>query len=354
MTGSAERPLRVLVTGSGGPSGIAVLRSVASERITTLAADMDPFAAGLYTVPAERRVILSPGSSPAFAEATLEVCRRLRVDALIPTVDDELLPLARLRATFAREGIALVLARESTLLVCLDKWRLHQLCRASVRVPECRLADEHLDPWAPTLPAIVKPRSGSGSRGVRLLERREELARLPRDGTLLVQEYLPGPEWSIDVLADSRGAVRAAVPRARLKVDSGVAIAGRTLHDDRLEAFGRTVARVIGLTTVGNVQVKAAADGTPALLEVNPRFPGTMPLTVAAGIDMPLLALADALGEPPGHERLEFRDIAMVRYLEQRIVALADFAGADPSAAPDGPRALGAPARGAVPVGGAS
>ncbi len=231
---------------------------------------MDPYAAGLYMVPAEHRVILLPGSHTAFAEATLEVCRRLRVDALIPTVDDELLPLARMRATFARDGIVLVLARESTLQACLDKWELHQRCRASVRVPGCRLADEHLDPSAPTLPAIVKPRSGSGSRGVRLVAHRDELARLPRDGTLLVQEYLPGPEWSIDVLADSGGAVLAAVPRARLKIDSGVAIAGRTLHDGRLESFGRTVARVIGLTTVA----KRAGQGRGRR---QPRAPGGQP-----------------------------------------------------------------------------
>jgi carbamoyl-phosphate synthase large subunit len=277
-------------------------------------------------VPAARRVLVPAGDSPGFAETLLRICLHVGADVLVPTVDDELLPLARLRASFAREGVTLLLARASTLEMCLDKWALHKNCRGSVRVPNCWLADERLDPREMALPAIVKPRRGSGSRGVRLLERRAQVAGLPRDGTLLVQEYLPGPEWSIDVLAGQDGSVRAVVPRARLRVDSGVAIAGRTLHDEGLEAFGRTVARVIGLTTVANVQVKGAADGRPALLEVNPRFPGTMPLTIAAGIDMPSLALADALAEQPTPEVLEFADVAMVRYLEQRLVPVADLA----------------------------
>jgi hypothetical protein len=70
---------------------------------------------------------------------------------------------------------------------------------------------------------IVKPRAGSGSRGIRLIERRAELEALERDGTLLVQEHLPGPEYSLDVLARADGHVAAVVPRERLKVDSGIA-----------------------------------------------------------------------------------------------------------------------------------
>ena len=111
-----------------------------------------------------------------------------------------------------------------------------------------------------------------------------------------MQEHLPGPEYSLDVLARADGHVAAVVPRERMKVDSGIAVTGRTLHDEALEEFGREVAAAIGLTRVANVQVKGAAGGEPALLEVNARFPGTMPLTVASGVDMPGLAIGEALG----------------------------------------------------------
>jgi carbamoyl-phosphate synthase large subunit len=195
-----------------------------------------------------------------------------------------------------------------------------------VRVPATWLVDEDFDAAAVALPAIVKPRSGSGSRGIALLQRRAELEALARDGTLLVQEHLPGPEHSLDVLARTDGHVAAVVPRERLKVDSGIAVTGRTKHDERLDTFAREVARLIGLTTVANVQVKAAADGEPALLEVNPRFPGTMPLTVHSGVDMPRLAIGEALGEPIPDGPLPFRDIAMVRYFQERFFAFDDIA----------------------------
>jgi carbamoyl-phosphate synthase large subunit len=116
------------------------------------------------------------------------------------------------------------------------------------------------------------------------------------------------------------------VPRERLKVDSGIAVTGRTLHDEALERFARDVAGLIGLTTVANVQVKGDAAGEPALLEVNARFPGTMPLTIAAGVDMPRLAIGEATGTPIPDGPLPFEDIAMVRFFQERFFGFGDIA----------------------------
>ncbi len=316
-------PKRVLVTGAGGPSGISILRAMEGEPVEMLAADIDPYAAGLYLVGPDRRFLLPRGDDPRFASDLVARCMREGIDVVVPTVDTELLPLARRRPEF---DATLVLASEQTLAVCLDKWELAQRCAGRVRVPWTVVVDGAFDPGATELPAIVKPRSGSGSRGIRLVSKRPELDALERDGTLLVQEHLPGPEHSLDVLARGDGHVAAVVPRERLKVDSGIAVTGRTLHDDALDAFAREVAAAIGLTTVANVQVKEDAEGEPALLEVNPRFPGTMPLTIASGVDMPKLAIGEALGTPIPDGPLEFEDLAMVRFFQERFFAFDDIA----------------------------
>ena len=59
----------------------------------------------------------------------------------------------------------------------------------------------------------------------------------------------------------------------------------------------------------------ATTHGQPALLEVNPRAPGSLPLTVASGVDMPRLAL-DALRGARLPEHAEFCEKAMVRFLD--------------------------------------
>jgi carbamoyl-phosphate synthase large subunit len=127
--------------------------------------------------------------------------------------------------------------------------------------------------------------------------------------------------------------VGAVVPRLRLRIDSGIAVAARTIDDPALIELGRDVVRTIGLGWVANVQVRADRKGRPRLLEVNPRFPGSMPLTIEAGVDMPRVCLAMALGSPmPSIGR--FREVAMVRYLDDRFLDVAELATVPRAARP--------------------
>ena len=318
------RSVRVLVTGAGGPAAISVMKSLrADASVSLIAADMDPWAAGLYLVPPEARTLVPAGLDAGFADATLARCVQMGAEVLIPTCDAELRPLGRARAEFARAGVELLLAPDQALDVCLDKLALAERCASHVPVPRTERLDKVADPDSWTYPVIVKPRTGSGSRGICLAASSQELARIDATPDLLVQEYLPGAEYSIDVLADCSGRVVASVPRVRERVDSGVSVAGRTLHDSELEGLGAAVTAATGLTYVANVQFRRDAAGRPALLEVNPRFPGAMPLTVASGVDMPLMAL-DSLRGRPLPDRAGFRDVAMVRYLDERFVELGD------------------------------
>src|SRR6202012_4073527 len=119
--------------------------------------------------------------------------------------------------------------------------------------------------------------------------------------------------YSGHVLADTNGHVIASVPRIRARVDSGESVGGRTVHDPEVEYFGRAGARATRAIFLANVQCKRARDGCPALLEVNPRMPGTLGLTIAAGVDMPRLALDALFGQRlPAH--LDFRELAVVRF----------------------------------------
>ncbi|MFE5310239.1 ATP-grasp domain-containing protein [Isoptericola sp. NPDC056573] len=316
---------RVLVTGAGGPAGVAVIRSLlARGDVEVYAADMDRWASGIYLVPDGRRRLVPPGLADDFVERVALLCAEDGIEVLFPTVDVELPRLAAARDRLARAGTTLASPSLATLETALDKLALARACAGHVRVPRTELLGESGADQGWDFPVIVKPRRGAGSRGVRLVTDQAELEAVRGTEDLLVQELLPGDEYSVDVLADASGHVVAAVPRARLRVDSGVSVAGVTLHDDALVATAAEVARVIGLTTVANVQLKRDRDGVPALLEVNPRFPGAMPLTIAAGVDMPSLTLDAVLGrEVPRH--VDFRELANVRFLEDRFLPVGEI-----------------------------
>jgi carbamoyl-phosphate synthase large subunit len=316
--------VRVLVTGAGGPAAIAAMKSLqADPGVELLAADMDPWAAGLYLVPPEARTLIPAGADPDFTDTLLARCLALGVDVVLPTVDAELRPLARAREAYAAAGLALLLAPGAALEVILDKLALVRHCAGIVRVPRTEPFGALLDPAEWSYPVVVKPRTGSGSRGLVVVGSAGELAALPRTPSLIVQDFLPGEEYSVDVLADAGGHVIASVPRLRARVDSGVSVGGRTVHDPEVEWFGRAVAEATGITYVANVQCKRDRNGVPVLLEVNPRMPGTLGLTIASGVDMPRLALAALLGRPlPA--ALGFRERAVVRFLDECFIDPAD------------------------------
>jgi carbamoyl-phosphate synthase large subunit len=320
-----SRTTRVLVTGAGGPAGIAVIRSYLRDpAVDVLAADMDPYASGLYLVEAGRRFLVPAGDADDFVPEILRLCRFEGIDVVVPTVDSELLPLAVRRDELAAIDVRVAVTGAAALVRTLDKLELAEACAGTVATPRT----EELSPAAVadswSFPVIVKPRRGSGSRGVSVVGSVGELAGRADEPGMIVQEYLPGEEYSLDTLATVEGRVVAVVPRARLRVDSGVSVAGRTLHDPELDRLARGAFAALRLSLVANVQCRRDAHGRPKLLEVNPRFPGAMPLTVHSGVDMPRLCLDSVLGKPLP-DAVPHQDMLMVRFLDDRFLDPADL-----------------------------
>lgn len=315
---------RVLVTGAGGPAAIAVIRALQAAGVRVAAADADPTATGLFLVPAEHRHVIPLASDPRLTDEVLSACRRSRATVLLPTVDAELVPLARRSDEIRRAGVDPMLPTASALEAALDKATLATVPMPGVRIPATSVLDADAAARF-EYPAIVKPRHGSGSRGVVTVDGAEEARSLAESrGDLLIQELLPGSEYTVDVLVSRAGELLGAVPRERLRIDSGVAVAARVRKSPELEVAAGAVMRSLGLTGLCNVQFKESPSGEPSLLEVNPRPAGTLPLTIAAGVDMPLMALADALGEsvqPAPH----YEEVAMVRFLENVVIGIEEL-----------------------------
>ena len=309
--------MRILITGAGGPSAISVWKSLAGEHEVHMA-DMDPLATGLYLVPAERRLVIPRGDDPSLVPALHQACKARRVEVLVPTVDTELAPLAEARDSFESIGIALPISSVDCLRTCRDKQALLDKVKGSVPVPDYQPLTEAVAARVDSFPRFIKPRLGAGSRGVAKIDRRQDLDVLPKDGSLLLQEYLPGEEFSVDVYVRADGRVVGAVPRERMKTDSGIAVAARTRHIAELVDSAIKTAETIGVRYVANVQFKRAADGIFKLLEVNPRFPGTLPLTIAAGVDMPKLMVDEIAGRPMPDKLLPFKELMVVRYWTER------------------------------------
>jgi carbamoyl-phosphate synthase large subunit len=305
--------MRILITGAGGAAAISVWKSLGTEHELHMA-DMDPLAAGLYLVPADRRLIIPRGDDPQLITVLYEACKARRIDALLPTVDAELAPLAAACERFESIGVQLPISPVECLRICRDKQLLLDKVKGIVPTPDNQPLTQEVADRARFFPLLVKPRSGAGSRGVARIASREDLEALPKDGSFLLQEFLPGEEYSVDVYVRRDGRVVGAVPRERMKIDSGIAVASRTINLPEVIDSAVKTAETIGIRGTANVQFKRAADGIFKLLEVNPRFPGTLPLTIAAGIDMPKLMADELAGKPVPDGLMPFKELMVVRY----------------------------------------
>jgi carbamoyl-phosphate synthase large subunit len=315
----------IAVTGVGHPSAVSFLEAIAGPSIELYAADIDSYASGLYLVHPDNRWMLRRGAEPNFVDDVLERCIANKIDVLVPTVDSELLPLAKRRAEFEAQGTRLLLANANTLERALDKAKLVDSCKNVCGVPRTAIYDETTDLHEWPVPFFVKPRVGAGGRRAHRIDHIDHLAIIPRDGSVILQEFLPGREYSIDVLCTPAAEVLAVVPRACLKIDSGIAVTEMTICDERLAKTAADVARALGITYVANVQFRDDAEGTPRIMDLNARFSSTMPLTIAAGVNMPRIALDLVLGLPIPPDVGEFREIGMVRIWREHFVDIEEI-----------------------------
>jgi carbamoyl-phosphate synthase large subunit len=103
-------------------------------------------------------------------------------------------------------------APAAALDLILDKLSLARHCAGIVHVPRTEPFDAAIDPGTWSYPVVVKPRTGSGSRGIVTVGSAAALAALERSDELILQEFLPGEEYSIDVLADAHGDALGGLP----------------------------------------------------------------------------------------------------------------------------------------------
>lgn len=316
---------RILITGAGGPAAVSCWRSLASLNALVFMADADHRAAGLYLVPGGQRAIVPLGTSEDFTPTLLSLCDRWKINLLIPTVDVELAKTARAHADFESLGVRLLTSSAESLEICADKYTLLSHAKDVIPTPPTWSVNGSLKTASLSFPMIAKPKRGSGSRGVVTVNSQDDIARLPMDDSYILQRFLPGAEYSVDVLSTPEGESLAAVPRERLKIDSGIAVTSRTVKDRELMDHGKRIVSHLRLSYVSNVQFRRDSDGTPRLLEINPRMPGTMPLTVASGINMPLLAVRMGLGLTHEPVPSDFSEIAMVRTWQDHPITVTEL-----------------------------
>jgi carbamoyl-phosphate synthase large subunit len=267
---------------------------------------------------ADRAFKVPLSNEPGYVAALEQICREEAIGLLVPTIDDELEIIGAARGRFEAAGTRVAVSPAITAAICNDKERTCSFLRArGIAAAASWLPGALPDPMI--FPAFVKPRGGRGSIGAFAVRTARELDFfLDYVEDPVIQEYLHGPEFTIDMLCDA-GRPLAVVPRERVVIRAGVMDRGRTVQEPGLIDLAVHCAAVLEFHGAVNIQCRIGRDGRPAVFEINPRFSGGIPLTIAAGADFPGMLLALASGRVVPSRIGDFQDGLWMTSYEQGI-----------------------------------
>jgi len=261
-----------------------------------IAIDVDPLAPALQR--ADRQYIVPPLHSPAYIRQLAEICRREQVNLVFPLIDPDIPVLAEHRAILESGGARLAVVPSAAVDIAADKWQTARFLEGlGVPTPRTWLP-EAVDLARTDFPLFIKPRRGSAGKDSHRVHDPEELAFfLRRVQEPVIQEILPGPEITTDVVCGLDGELLGIASRQRLEVRSGEVTKGVTVYDKRIVDACALIAR--NLPAVGPVTIQCMMkDDVPHFTEINARFGGGVPLGIAAGVDSPRWLLARAARLP--------------------------------------------------------
>ena len=258
-----------------------------------LVTDVNGLSPGVHV--ADRAFAVPLATEPGYMEAIEEICIHERVGLVVPTIDDELPLFGAWRDRLRDGGTHGAAANQLTAALCNDKFlTCHYLASHGISAAETFLPSAL--PSDLSFPVFVKPRVGRGGVGAFTARSWKELEFfVDYVPSPVVQTFLDGPEFTIDVLCDFDSRPVAVVPRERVVIRAGTSDRGRTVGDPALVKLGTRCAEVLRFVGAAKVQCRIV-DGHPVIFEVNSRFSGGIPLTIASGADFPRLLVELALG----------------------------------------------------------
>ena len=337
------RDVTVLITACGNvymPGTAASVKNNGERNIRLIGADMNHDDTILQMF--DQYYQVPRGDDPGYAAAILEICRKEHVDVVIPIMSVELETLAKNEAMFKEAGVVLSVSSLESLKIANNKLALFEYMRDNdIPVPKFWTVNsvEDVDPAIEHIgvPVVFKTNEGSGSRGMRIIDPSKsrfdilfhekptsayvtlrDFKETLQEGDMppmMAMEYLPGNEYTVDMLCEN-GKVLYNMCRRGLNVQTSIILDG--IVEDKPEITGLCAMVAEKLKLTGNIgfDVKERADGTPVIMECNPRATAGVSEFTASGVNLLYLNIKRCLGEPLPEITPKYGVIMKRRYQE--------------------------------------
>lgn len=231
--------------------------------------------------------ILPPIFSKNYIDSIIDICNQNNIALIIPTIDTELMLLAKNKKHIESMTNAKVLVSDERIIsICRDKVNTQRFLETNgFKVPRMYTETELNGLMELSHPLFIKPRDGSSSINTFRVNSVEELnmfRRYIKDA--IVQDYIEGEEYTVDAFLDFDSNIITIVPRLRIATRSGEISKGKIVKDGEIIAGVKrllTVLRPIGHITIQCMRTQKGLE----FIEINPRFGGGAPMSIISGAD---------------------------------------------------------------------
>jgi carbamoyl-phosphate synthase large subunit len=309
----------VLLTGAGGPAPAGMISVMRKWGYRIIAVDMAEHSPAFYL--ADKAYVIPAGNSPEFLPALKRICKKENVNAVVSVVDEELPHVSELE----KEGIKVLQPEIGFTNLCLDKYKcMNKLREVGINAPKTWLVDEI--PTDAQYPIFAKPTVGRGSRGIGVINSKDDLKVFIENSTydakdLIFQPYLAGTEYTVSVVVWRDGKVHAVVPKEIIS-KVGVTKMAVTRKDDKIYKLCCDIQDKLKANGPFNVQLRFDDLGEPIPFEINPRFSTSITLTMASGIDELGGLLSKALFGDDSFQFDTFKDgVVLLRHTEDQFIS---------------------------------
>ena len=322
------RDLTVILSACGAqfaPGMVKCLKDNGERNVRVIGIDMnydhtlDSLYDAIYEVPG--------ANDPAYIDTVLDICKKEKVDVVLPFMSAELIPLLDRMEDFEKMGVKVAVGDRKSIEITTNKYAFYAFLKEQgLKVPKFAPVRKAADLKAaceavgyPEFPVCVKATELSGSRGIRMIDASKsrfdilfgqkpnsffttfedlqatlnERSEMPE---MMAMEYLPGEEGSVDLIAEDGEILYMCYRESNVNLASIPQEATLACNEEAYR-IARDVVKSLGLTGSADFDFKYDRDGHPVLMEINPRIAATMQIFKVGGLNLPYLRIKQLLGE---------------------------------------------------------
>jgi predicted ATP-grasp superfamily ATP-dependent carboligase len=305
---------KVLITDCWTRKALSIVRALGKEQIDVHCISHTLLSPPIYSKYCRKYYIFpSPRENPdKYSEMLIELIKEEHFKCIIPLEEPTIDILYKAKETIELYTKITLPSKES-YIIANDKWETIQLARnLEIPLPDSYLTDdkEDINKIIQNLkfPLVLKPRHSSGSRGLRKVNNTDEFNKYhhlikAKYGIPIIQECLPveGQGLGVACLVEN-GNTKKSFSYKRLReypVNGGPGTLNESTDDPVIKDYAAKIMKELNWTGIAMVEFKIdTRDSLPKLLEINPRFWGSVHLSIVAGINFPYLLYQQTVHSP--------------------------------------------------------